>query len=280
VTILVLDCPGGPPAPYAEWLADADRDVVLFTGRPLVEMARCDTRAYASVHCFEEYETSALVELAAVRLAAATAVSAVVAAGPSDAIRAGALRELLDVEGQGRDDAIALSDLVALRLRLERAGVPVLAAEPVQRVADLYWHRHRWGAAIGVRRRREPGWPLVTELRDEAAVRAFACGGLSARLESVPSLVAEPCIAVARRELAVAVAEDGSWSLPAGEPQDVARAALAALAPLRPGGWRVELVRTSAGGWLVDAVSGAAVTLRALVREQAGLARPVPEAVP
>ena len=55
----------------------------------------------------------------------------------------------------------------------------------------------------------------MAELRDEAAVRAFACGGLSARLGSVPSLVAEPCVAIARRELAVAVAADGSWSLPA-----------------------------------------------------------------
>jgi hypothetical protein len=279
VTVLVLDGAGGPLAPYPEWLADADRDVVLFTGRSLVEMARRDTRGYASVHCFEDYEASALVELTAVRLAESTAISAVVAPAATDAIRAGALRDLLGVEGQGRDDAIAFRDLVALRLRLERAGVPTLPSGVVQRVSDLYWHRHRWGSAIRVRRRRESGWPVVAELRDEAAVRAFACGGLSARLESVPSLVAEPCVAVARHELAIAVGQDGSWSLPAGEPAAVAQAALAALAPLSPGGWRVELVRTSAAGWLVDAVSSSAEPRRALVRRQAGLAEQVLEAV-
>jgi hypothetical protein len=279
VTVLVFDGPGGPLPPYLDWLADAAGDVVLFTGRSLVEMTRQDTQGYASVHCFEDYEASGLVELTAVRLAESTAISAVVAVGAADAIRAGALRDLLDVEGQGRDDAIALRDLVTLRLRLERAGVPTLPAGAVQRVSDLYWHRHRWESAIRVRRRRVCGWPVVAELRDEAAVRAFACGGLSPRLESVPSLVAEPCVAVARDELAVAVAEDGSWSLPAGEPAAVAQAALAAFAPLSPGGWRVALVRTSTGGWLVDAVAGATDARRALVRGQAGLARQVPEAI-
>jgi hypothetical protein len=280
VTVLVLDGPGGPLPPYLEWLADADGDVVLFTGRSLEEMARHDTRGYASVHCFEDYDASALVELTAGRLAQSTAISAVVAVAATDAIRAGALRDLLGVAGQGRDDAIAFRDLVTLRLRLERAGVPTLPSGAVERVSDLYWHRHRWESAIRVRRRRVHGWPVVAELRDEAAVRAFACGGLSARLGSVPSLVAEPCVAIARQELAVAVAADGSWSLPEGEPEAVAQAALAALAPLSPGGWRVELVRTSAGGWLVDAVGSAAEPRRALVRGQAGLPQQAPEAIP
>lgn len=152
MTILVLDGPGGPLAPYVEWLSDADRDVVLFTGRSLVEMARCDTRGYASVHCFEDYETAALVELAAVRLAESAAISVIVAPGAGDAIRAGALRDLLGVAGQGRDDAIASCDLVALRLRLERAGVPALAAGAVQRVADLSaWSRIPSAFALGPR---------------------------------------------------------------------------------------------------------------------------------
>jgi hypothetical protein len=97
VTVLVLDGPGGPLAPYLEWLADADGDVVLFTGRSLVEMARHDTRGYASVHCFEDYEVSGLVELTAVRLAESTTIGAIVAVGAADAIRAGALRDLLSL---------------------------------------------------------------------------------------------------------------------------------------------------------------------------------------
>jgi hypothetical protein len=281
MTVLVLDAPGGPLAPYRDWLADAAGEVVLFTGRSLAEMARHDTHGYASVRCFEDYRGSALVERAAIRLADATAIRALVATDPADAIRAGALRDLLGVAGQGRDDAIAFRDLVTLRGRLERAAVPTLASGAVRRVADLYWYGDRWGTGVRVRRRRATGWPVVAELNDEAAMRVFTCGGLSDRLEAVPSLVAEPCVARERHAVAVAVAEDGWWMLPAGHPApvaDVARTALAALAPSSPGDWRVELVR--AEGWCVDSVSRtAAGSCRALVRAQAGLGRELRQAV-
>ncbi|WP_433241351.1 hypothetical protein ACQPYK_36080 [Streptosporangium sp. CA-135522] len=211
MTIVVLDRVSGPLPPYSEWLRDGARDVVLFTARPAAEITAHDVGAYAEVRCFSDYARSADVDRAVFDLAARTALSAVVAVSPADAIRAGALREHLGLAGQRREAAITFSDLVAMRGRLERAGIATVPCAAVERVADVYAHAGRWGYPVHVRRRRN-GWAPVSVLRDEAAAREFTRGGLSPDLQWVPGLVMEPWPAGAVRRVAGVTAE-GTWRL-------------------------------------------------------------------
>lgn len=252
--IIVLDPPGGAQPPYVDWLAG--EDLVLVTGRPAGDV---DTEGYAEVRCVPDYASSATVELAVLELAATAEVSALVATATPDLVRAGALRAHLGIPGPGRAAATVFADPVATRQSLLAAGVPVVPAGPVLRVADLYWYRHRWGGgALRVRRRRAPGWPTAAILRDDADLRAFTAAGLAPSLVSVPSLLVEPY-------------HDGDESTVSTVDDSLARDALAAL-PTTPGdNYRVNVRHTATGDRLVDTVESAGG--RDAVLAQAGLSR-------
>jgi hypothetical protein len=279
-TIVVLDRPSEPLLPYASWLRDSAARVVLLSGRSRSELVGLDQLGYAEVVSCDDYENSAQVERTVFRLAESAPLAAIVATAAADSIRAGALRDELGIPGQGRASAIAFQDLVRMRQLMERAGVPVVPSGPVRRVADLYWCAHRWGFPLRVRHRREPRWPTLAVLEDEAELRSFLRGGLSPRLEAVPSLVAEPGATDDASRVARASTKDGTWWLetpPADgeEPKlvPILHATVAALAP--PGGHpcTVEL-HVLWGSWRVDAVScrpTGAAGLRELVLAQAGL---------
>ena len=281
MTLLVLDRGRGPLPPYLEWLEEPP-DAVLFTGRSPAEIEGGQVSGYAEVRCFPRYASSGQVELAAVRLARDIPIRAIVAVAPEDAIRAGALRDHLGVEGQGRQDAIAQQDLVALRARLSDADIPALRCGAVQRVSDLYWYGRRWGYPLRVRHRRRPGWPLAAQLQHEADVAAFTRGGLTGRLEAVPSLLVEPEAGAGERIALFSPASGPSLMPPSSPPaaRVLAGAALARLTRPGEGAWRVELVRRGTEhGWRVDALERESGYEAALARAQGGLERRALEAV-
>lgn len=186
MTIIILDRDG---APYAQWLADANEELVVVTDHPTAELTVLD-------------------------IARTTRVSALVATATPDLLKAGALRDHLGIPGQGRADAVVFADPVATRARLVAAGIPTVPVGAVLRVSDLYWHRHRWGGGpLRVRRRDVQGWPTAAILWDDADLRAFTANGLADSLVSVPSLFVEPFI-------------DGDRHT---DPQPITRAVLAAL---------------------------------------------------
>jgi hypothetical protein len=258
MTVVILDRPRGPLPPYLTWLGDGGRDVVLLTGRGAADLGAYDTGGYSDLRCFGDFATSAEVERAVLRLAGRTRVSAVVATDDADLIRSGALRDHLGLSGTGREDAIALRDLVAQRRRLSGAGIPAVPCHPVRRIMDLYWYADRHGYPIRVRERREAGWPVLATPGDEAAIAAFTGRGLAPELETAPSLVVEP----AAGERAPA-------------PDELRDRVRAALPPPVGSEQVVDAVRAPGGRWLVDAVRCDLASERS-VRAQAGLGgRPV-----
>lgn len=238
MTIVILDRDEGELPPYAEWLADAG-DLVLITRRPAV-----GTAGYAAVHHVPD---DASAELTVLDIARATTVSALVATSAADLVRAGALRDHLGIAGQSRADATVFADPVATRARLHAAGVPTIPVGAVLKVSDLFWYRHHWGA-LRVRRRKDAGWPTAAILWDDTDLRAFTANGLAPSLISVPSLFVEPFL-------------DGDRHI---NTQPITRATRAAL-PAAPG-YRVTILNTSTGQWLVDSVEP--VTTAAAVRAQ------------
>lgn len=105
MTIVILD---RAPAPYADWLRDADTAVVAVR------------------------DDAAVLDLARTRQ-----ITAIVATAAADLVRAGALRDRLGVPGQSRAQALAFTDLVHMRNVLTRHGIPTipcgqLAGHPVR----------------------------------------------------------------------------------------------------------------------------------------------------
>jgi len=271
MTVVVLDGGTGPLPPYPGWLRDAGDAPVLLTGRAPAGVVG----AYAEVRSFPGYATAADVERCVLDLARRGVVSAIVATATTDLVRAGALRDHLGLPGQGRDGALAFADPVQARRRLLRAAVPAVPVGEVRRVSDLYWYAARWGYPLRIRRRREPPWPTVAVLRDEADVRAFCRGDVFPTPEAVPRLLAEPAPAGERRRVG---AGPPDVSGPGG-PDTPRRLAVAAAARAALPGWSgypyaVDLVRAPGGDWLVDTTGpdlDDPTVHRAAVRAQAGL---------
>ena len=275
MTLLILDRGQDRLPPYLEWLDEPD-DAVLFTGRSPGEIEGSQVRGYAEVRCFPRYASSGQVELAAVCLARDTTIRAIVAVAPEDAIRAGALRDHLGLDGQRRQEAIAQQDLVALRARLHEAGIPAVRCGAVQRVCDLYWYGHHWGYPLRVRHRRRLGWPPAARLDSDADVAAFTRGGLTGRLETVPSLLIEPA-SDSRERITLSYRAAGPSPMPSACPaaaRSLGGAALARFTRPGDGAWRVQLARCGTGhDWRVDALGRAPGDQAALARAQAGLGR-------
>lgn len=277
MTVLVLHESAELLARQAEWLADAGEPLVALTSDEQVRPDRVPA-GYAEVVRVLRYARSAAVERAALAIAARTGVSALVATGGGDLVRAGALREHLGLPGQGRDAAVARRDLVTMREHLSRAGVPVLPAAAVQRPADLCRHAHRWGPRLRVRHRRADAWPTAARLTDDAAVRRWLRESAGRHDGPWPGLMVEPDVPLLRlRPLLVSFGDAGpvpALPVPA-EPAELAAAAVAALPGPADGPVTVRLRRTSARRLLVDSVDpvpdGDPELLRARTRAQAGL---------
>lgn len=248
MTVVILDRFPGRLPPYAEWLHDADADLVLVTERDVTEPG-----GYAEVLRVPGF-AGAAGELAVLDLASRRRISAIVATAGPDLVRAGALRDLLGVPGQSRDQALPFTDPVAMRELLSRNRVLTLPCGAVFRASDLYWYAHRWGYPLRVRSRRPPAWPTVTVLRDEADLRAYTDGGL------VPDLLAEPALGQESRVLTDAMllsTLDGVLGVT--EPRVVLGSRVA-------GQLLVDTVACD-----VDPATADAGTHRAAVRTQAGL---------
>lgn len=260
MTIVILDRYPGSLPPYAEWLSDAAADLVLVT-------ARVDVDGYSDVRSVPGF-SGAAGERAVLELAGTRQIRAIVATAGADLVRAGALRDLLGVPGQGRESALAFADPVAMRELLGRHGVSTVPSGPVYRVSDLYWYAHRWGYPVRVRERRPPAWPTVAVLRDEGDLRAYTDGGLVPDLQSIPNLLAEPVLDDVSRRL---VGPDHTSLLSTVD--DIVGAVYPRV---------VHGLRSAAGEWLVDTVAcdvdpatADPATHRAAVRAQAGLEREV-----
>jgi hypothetical protein len=280
MAILVLDRSTGPLPPYGRWLGDSAQDVVLFTARSRRDIAEHDSGGLTEVRHIKRYVTGAEADIEALRLAQRTELSAIVATASDDAIRAGALRDHLRLGGQGREDAIVLADLPALRQRLNEAGISTMPCGLVRRPADVFWHAHRFGYPVGARQSRADGWPTISVLHSQVESAAFTSGDFAADFRWMPAVMLEPRIAGARCSIGAVATGPGVTPAPApaGAPHPpeamAAMAALAALPTLTGARYRVELVRASTGEWLIDSVGldlldpGAR---RAAVRAQAGL---------
>ena len=243
MTLVILHRASLGELPYRQWLEAGDRDIVLLTDQSLTGFA--DTAA---------------AELAVLELAARTRISGLVALHPGDQIRAGSLRDHLRVPGQTRDQAVAAADSIRAGELLAEAGVPVLPRAAAGRISDLYRAAHAWGYPLVVRRRRSTDRTAVAELTDEAALRAFARGGLTEGARATAALTVEPQVLGERQR---------------GPGNAAAAAALRVLDPAPGHPLEIEAVCDAQGQWRVDTVrytghlAPSPAVARAVVRAQA-----------
>jgi hypothetical protein len=130
--ILVLSRQHPRQAPFDLWLGDAIQHARLFTAAERVDgYAR---QGFGEIVGFDDYEHTALVELAALRLADTWRIDRVVATSETDILRAGRLRSHLGLPGQGGVSARAFRDKLDMKSRL--AGRARLVQIPAFRAVE------------------------------------------------------------------------------------------------------------------------------------------------
>src|SRR4051812_27592885 len=169
MTILVLAQRADVLARCGQWLADSGERLIGVTGD---RCSAADSAGFARVDQVPRYASSTAVELAALRIGREFQLSAIVATGFTDLLRAGCLRDYLGVPGQGRADALACVDLVVQREALHRAGVPVVPALQVRSPAELCWRSKEIGLPLRLRCRRAPGWSTTVMIATQDNLRA------------------------------------------------------------------------------------------------------------
>lgn len=259
MTVVILDRTSGALPPYPEWLRGCAADLVLFTSRPTDEV---DTASYAEVHPLPDNTSADDVEQSVLRLAERTRISAIVATAGADLVRAGTLRDLLGLPGQGRDEALLFADPVAMRDLLGKHGIQTVPCGPVQRVSDLAHYADRWGYPLRLRQRRPPRWATVAVLRDRAELHEYADGLSPGR---VPSLFAEPWVPRDHRRLL--------WPAHRQLMSTVDKA-LTGIPSWSGYPYHLDAVPTEDGDWLVDTIVRDVAeprNHRETVRAQAGL---------
>ncbi|MGW8378497.1 ATP-dependent carboxylate-amine ligase [Streptomyces sp. ODS28] len=155
--------------PYDRWLAGTGVVPVIVTAREYAE-------GYAHlphVHAFDAYDTSQLVEKAALRLAREFAVDAVFARAEADVVRAARLRERLGLPGQHTASALAFRDKVVMKDHLAGAAVEVPAYERVESAHTVLDFVERHGYPVVVKPVSESGSLGAAVIRDEAELDAY-----------------------------------------------------------------------------------------------------------
>ncbi|GAA2149068.1 ATP-grasp domain-containing protein [Kitasatospora kazusensis] len=161
MTVLVLHHRGSlAGAPYHEWLADYDGDVLLIASREHLALVAEELPAegvhYRRTAAVDGYETSGELEQLALELAAEHGVRHIVACQERDLERAAELRDVLGLPGQRMDTVLPFRDKVVMKRRASAAGLAVAPYREVECAADV------------IASAEEFGFPLVLKPRDSA----------------------------------------------------------------------------------------------------------------
>ncbi|WP_152627393.1 hypothetical protein [Streptacidiphilus melanogenes] len=185
-SILVLNRPPLIHMPYGEWLGP-DIDIRMITGpgalggRPAPE----------GVVVIEDYDSSGLVEQAAVEMYRERPYDLIIALSEYDLMRAGRLREVLGLPGQDYAGALAFRDKVVMKDHWRDAGVPATAYAPLRTAADLAGFVGEHGFPVVVKPRLGTGSRAVAVLRDEDDVHRWLTECWSLPLSDISTWMVE-----------------------------------------------------------------------------------------
>ncbi|MFD0885259.1 hypothetical protein ACFQ08_11955 [Streptosporangium algeriense] len=161
---------------FTEWTGPGDRlvlvtDAAALSPDPAVRAEQL--RGYEHVEVVEGAYFTAAVERLVVELHARFGFEQIIAMSEFDILRAARIRELLGLEGQTSESALAYRDKLHMKRHLRGAGVPVADFAPVAHLTDLLAFIRQHDFPIVVKPRRAGGSMGVQVLRDEADLWAY-----------------------------------------------------------------------------------------------------------
>jgi biotin carboxylase len=179
MSILILNSSRNTDVPYEEWLAESGEELLLLCSS---RQERVSDR-YQAVRKFENYETNACVEAAALELFDKHRYRVVIAKAEADLLRAGRLRDVVGVAGQGWESARAYRDKTVMKTYTQKAGVPTPIFQRIETAFDLLSFVKRHGYPVFVKPVDGSGSMGTEALRGPADLERLLAGGLPHNLE-------------------------------------------------------------------------------------------------
>jgi hypothetical protein len=196
MSVLVLHHRGSlAGAPYDQWLADYDGDVLLLASaehlRLVDEELPASGHGYRHLEAIEGYETSGRVEARALELAREHGVRYVIACQEQDLERAAQLREILGLPGQTYASVLPFRNKVLMKDALSAAGVPVADYAAVECAVDIVAFAERHGFPIVVKPRDAAGSIGVRIINTAAELDTYLAEEIDGQGSGQPNLMVE-----------------------------------------------------------------------------------------
>jgi hypothetical protein len=181
---------------YHEWFASGGSEELVYLSAPgrrdLPEQdQKIADRAYRQIREYEDYDTSDMLEWDVLKLHEAEPVTAIVALSEWDQIRAGRLRQYLDLEGTSEDVALHYRDKFLMKQRLQDRSVPTADFAAVSNALDLLQFARRAGYPLLIKPRLLAASVGIEILHSDEDVFAFARRGFGTSVEAQRFLIAE-----------------------------------------------------------------------------------------
>jgi biotin carboxylase len=130
--ILILNSIRGKNIPYPAWLKNTNEKLFLLCS----DQQTIDNENYHYTQSFEQYEKNSAVTDAAAMLIEKHQIKTVIAKSECDLLRAGKLRDALQIEGQNFTQALAFRDKVVMKSYLEKSNLRIPAYRRIQNKLD------------------------------------------------------------------------------------------------------------------------------------------------
>jgi hypothetical protein len=177
--ILLLNSARNADIPYDAWLKETGEELYLLCSTKQAETST----AYSFVKKFDNYESNGCVEATALELFEERGYRTVVAKAEADLLRAGKLRDMLGIEGQSWQSALAYRDKVVMKSYTQKAGIPTPAFARLETFLDLLAFVKHYGYPVFIKPVGGSGAIDTCLLSNRASLEGYLEGGLASNME-------------------------------------------------------------------------------------------------
>ncbi|HWO95580.1 hypothetical protein P4H70_06635 [Paenibacillus ehimensis] len=149
MAILILNIFPAHMIEFDTWFADLNEDLYMFTDERHVK----DFHNYSVVKGFEKYSNNDLVEVEALRLFSEKPFRTIIALAETDILRAGRIRDKLNIPGQSLESSFAFRDKVMMKTIAKTNGIPCAKFSKIDTPLELYDFVEKNGLPIVIKPR-------------------------------------------------------------------------------------------------------------------------------
>lgn len=181
MTVLILNRTPAFRCRYKDWLKELNEDIVLITSNELIDGFKLSD--FSESYAFENYTYNGCVELKVLELSNLNNINYIVASAERDLIRAGKLRDILNIKGQTFESAKSFRDKTLMKTLLQKENINVPKFSHVNDSVDVIDFINKNGYPVVVKPIDGAASVGVNLLHNEEDLYFFISKGLENNLE-------------------------------------------------------------------------------------------------